>query len=160
MIYIPSRVKRHKCKFDITTGPNLVSLIDIFTTLVFFLLIHVSGEEEAIPPPGIVDLPLSISTQRPIPAPTVYITTNEILVENKKIAEVREVLKVSDASIAALEKELLNQTKNVKGGTEFNKRVIIMGDKSIPFALLKKVIYTCSKAGYPEIALAVIEKGL
>lgn len=158
MIYIPSRVKRHKSKFAITTGLNLVSLIDIFTTLVFFLLMHVSGEEETIQAPGIVNLPFSISTLKPVPAPTVYITTKEILVENKKIINVRDVLNNNDASIADLEKALSYQAGSIKEGDENKRKIIIMGDKSIPFTLLKKVMNSCSKAGYPVITLAVLEK--
>lgn len=158
MIYVPSRVKRHKQKFTMDTGLNLVSLMDIFTTLVFFLLIHVTGEGESVQAPGTVNLPLSISTQRPAPAPTIVITPDEILVENKKVADVRDVINNKKASITEVEQELSYHARGVKEGTDLKGRVIIMGDKTIPFTLLKKVMYSCSKAGYPVITLAVIEK--
>lgn len=159
MICVPSRVKRHKSKFSMDTGLNLVSLMDIFTTLVFFLLIHVSGESETIPLPEIVSLPASTATARPEPVTTVYVTTKEILVENKKVAEVRDVLGGKDTSIIeGLERELSSQTGKVKVEAKSKGKVIIMGDQSIPFTLLRRVMSSCSKAGYPVITLAVIQK--
>lgn len=158
MIYVPSRTKRHKYKFKMDTGLNLVSLMDIFTTLVFFLLIHVSGEGESLPIPDIVKLPISTSTNRPAPAPVVYVTADKILVGDKKIADVGSVLESAEASIKDLEKELSSQTTGMKGDTKPERKIIIMGDKTIPFALLKKVMVSCSNAGYPVITLAVIQR--
>ena len=161
MIYVPSRVKRHKNKFAMDTGLNLVSLMDIFTILLLFLLFHVSGEEETITVPDIVSLPASISTVKPEPTTTVYITGELILVGDKKVANTQDVLKSSEPGIDSLEKELLSQmSKNVQDGEQSVRqdKIIIMGDKMIPFTLLKKVMYTCSMAGYPTLSLAVIQK--
>jgi len=158
MIYVPSRTKRHKYKFRMDTGLNLVSLMDIFTTLVFFLLIHVSGEGESLPIPDIVKLPISTSTDRPAPAPVVYVTTDKILVGDRKIADVGIVLDSTEASIEELEKELSSQTAGIKGDARPERKIMIMGDKTIPFTLLKKVMVSCSNAGYPVITLAVIQR--
>ena len=161
MIYVPSRVKRHKNKFAMDTGLNLVSLMDIFTILLLFLLFHVSGEEETITVPDIVSLPASISTVKPEPTTTVYITGDLILVGDKKVANTQDVLKSSEPGIDSLEKELLSQmSQNVQDGEQSVRqdKIIIMGDKMIPFTLLKKVMYTCSMAGYPTLSLAVIQK--
>ena len=108
MIYVPSRVKRHKNKFAMDTGLNLVSLMDIFTILLLFLLFHVSGEEETITVPDIVSLPASISTVKPEPTTTVYITGDLILVGDKKIANTQDVLKSCEPGTESLEKELLS----------------------------------------------------
>ena len=161
MIYVPSRVKRHKNKFAMDTGLNLISLMDIFTILLLFLLFHVSGEEETITVPDIVSLPASISTVKPEPTTTVYITGELILVGDKKVANTQDVLKSSEPGIDSLEKELLSQmSQNVQDGEQSVRqdKIIIMGDKMIPFTLLKKVMYTCSMAGYPTLSLAVIQK--
>ncbi|HBQ83176.1 MAG TPA: RNA polymerase subunit sigma-70 [Bacteroidales bacterium] len=161
MIYVPSRVKRHKNKFAMDTGLNLVSLMDIFTILLLFLLFHVSGEEETITVPDIVSLPASISTVKPEPTTTIYITGELILVGDKKVANTQDVLKSSEPGIDSLEKELLSQmSQNVQDGEQSVRqdKIIIMGDKMIPFTLLKKVMYTCSMAGYPTLSLAVIQK--
>ncbi len=161
MIYVPSRVKRHKNKFSMDTGLNLVSLMDIFTILLLFLLFHVSGEEETITVPDIVRLPVSIASVKPAPATTVYITGDSILLGDKKIANTQDVIKSDEPGIDSLEKELIIQMSQdeleaEKDGTR--RKIIIMGDKMIPFTLLKKVMYTCSWAGYQTLSLAVIQK--
>ena len=161
MIYVPSRVKRHKYKFAMDTGLNLVSLMDIFTIILLFLLFNVSGEEEAITVPDIVRLPVSIATVKPVPATTVYITGDTILLGDKKIANTQDVIKSDDPGIESLEKELIiqmSQNELEAGQDGTRRKIIIMGDKMIPFTLLKKVMYTCSWAGYQTFSLAVIQK--
>ena len=44
------------------------------------------------------------------------------------------------------------------GATPEAREVTIMGDKAIPFRLLKKVMATCTDAAYERIALAVVQK--
>jgi len=98
---------------------------------------------------------------KPEPTTTVYITGELILVGDKKVANTQDVLKSSEPGIDSLEKELLSQmSQNVQDGEQSVRqdKIIIMGDKMIPFTLLKKVMYTCSMAGYPTLSLAVIQK--
>jgi len=140
------------------TGLNLVSLMDIFTILLLFLLVHVSGESEEIPLPEIVSLPASTSSVRPEPATTIYVTTEEILVGNKKVADVQEVLGGKEMSIQSLERELSHHVENTSPDDKSRKKIMIMGDKSIPFTLLKRVMNSSAKAGYQLITLAVIQK--
>ncbi len=161
MIYVPSRVRRHKNKFAMNTGLNLVSLMDIFTIILLFLLFHVSGEEEAITVPDIVRLPVSVASVKPEPATTVYITGDSILLGDKKIANTQDVIKSDEPGIEGLEKELIiqmsqDEMETKKDGTR--RKIIIMGDKMIPFTLLKKVMHTCTWAGYQTMSLAVIQK--
>ena len=161
MIYVPSRTKRHKNKFAINTGLNLVSLMDIFTIILLFLLFNVSGEEEAITVPDIVRLPVSIASVKPAPVTTVYITGDSILVGDKKVADTQDVMKSDEPSIVSLENELIMQMSQDEQDAEKDgnrRKIIIMGDKMIPFTLLKKVMYTCSWAGYQTLSLAVIQK--
>ncbi len=162
MIRVPSRVKRHKNKVSGGTGLNLISLMDILTTLVFFLLIHVTNDIEKVQAPGNVRLPASFSTVKPSPAVTIYITTNAILLEDKKIASLRDVLNSGESSISSLEEELrakIEEDKNTsQKDKKTEKKIMIMGDKDIPFTLLKKVMNTCSRAGYSAITLAVLQK--
>lgn len=162
MIRVPSRVKRHKNKVSSGTGLNLISMMDILTTLVFFLLIHVTNDVEVVQVPGNVRLPASFSTVKPSPTTTIYITTNEIILDDNKIANLRDVLNSGESSIEGLEKKLLLKISEDKkashDGKKIERKITIMGDKDIPFTLLKKVMNTCSRAGYPAISLAVLQK--
>ncbi|OGW57740.1 MAG: hypothetical protein A3D21_06640 [Nitrospirae bacterium RIFCSPHIGHO2_02_FULL_42_12] len=169
MIYVPSKVKRHTHKFPIQASLNIVSLMDIFTILLLFLLVNVSpsGEEEAIPVPGIVQLPASSASIKPEPTITVFITTSDIILGDKKIAKIQDVLNSGDSSIKVLETGLTSQAISIADtnkadtkdkDTKSAKKIIIMGDKTIPFTLLKKVMNSCSRAGYSNITLAVLQK--
>lgn len=169
MIYVPSRVKRHVKKFPLQVSLNLVSLMDIFTILLLFLLINVSpsGEEEAMPVPDIVRLPASSATVKPEPVTTVFITTSDILLNDKKISNIEDVIASEDSSIKSLENALtsldhpeneLQKRDSKEKDAKSAKKIIIMGDKTTPFTLLKKVMNTCSRAGYPNIILAVLQK--
>jgi biopolymer transport protein TolR len=39
-----------------------------------------------------------------------------------------------------------------------NREVTIMGDKEIPYRLLKRVMATCTEASYGKLSLAVLQK--
>ena len=169
MIYVPSKVKRHTHKFPIQASLNIVSLMDIFTILLLFLLVNVSpsGEEEAIPVPGIVQLPASSASIKPEPTITVFITISDIILGDKKIVKIQDVLNSGDSSIKVLETGLTSQAISIADtnkadtkdkDTKSAKKIIIMGDKTIPFTLLKKVMNSCSRAGYSNITLAVLQK--
>jgi biopolymer transport protein ExbD len=38
------------------------------------------------------------------------------------------------------------------------REVTIMGDKSLPYELVKKLMATCTEADYGKVSLAVVEK--
>ena len=70
-------------------------------------------------------------------------------------------MKSDEPSIVSLENELIMQMSQDEQDAEKDgnrRKIIIMGDKMIPFTLLKKVMYTCSWAGYQTLSLAVIQK--
>ena len=72
------------------TALNLVSLMDIFTILVFFLLVN-SGEGEVLPSTRNVDLPESIAEQKPRENVVVMVTEHDILVQGSRIAVLKDV---------------------------------------------------------------------
>ena len=65
--------------------------------------------------------------------------------------------------ITALKNELIRLTSQKRkvvtvDGKPDARKVTVMGDKKIPFALLKKIMLTCTKANYTNISLAVLRK--
>ena len=44
-------------------------------------------------------------------------------------------------------------------GKEFTHQVIIQGDRTIPFEILIKVMYTCSQSEFYKMRLLTIKKG-
>ena len=71
-------------------GLNLISLMDIFTILVFFLLVN-SQEVETLPNAKDIQLPESYAEQKARENVVVMITDEQILVQGKPIVTMAEV---------------------------------------------------------------------
>jgi biopolymer transport protein ExbD len=139
---------------------NLVSLIDIFTILIFFLLSN-SLDVETLPSNKAVRLPESTADKRPREAVVVIVTDNDILVQGHKVAQVADVINVEGDLIEPLKAELDAQASRQvirRENEAHTKAVTIMGDRQIPYRLLRKVMVTCARANFSEISFAVIRK--
>jgi biopolymer transport protein TolR len=155
------RMQRHYGRMHRPGGLNLVSLMDIFTILVFFLLVN-SSEGEILPSTRNNELPESIAEQKPRRNVVVTVTERDILVQGTVVARVADVENTSDNIIEGLQKALESQDQRrlLRSGAEMSPapEVTIMGNKRIPFQLLRKVMATCTEAGYGSISLAVMQK--
>ena len=140
---------------------NLVSLMDIFTILVFFLLVN-SSEVETLPNTKDLQLPESITEKKPRETVVILIGKSDIIVQGTPVAKIADVLGLKGNDIPALRKALLAQNDRVLRRTAANaierREVTIMGDKDIPYRLLKKVMATCTGSDYGKISLAVLQK--
>lgn len=151
------RLARNKSLVDL----NLVSLIDIFTILIFFLLANAS-EVEVLPSAKAVRLPESTSEKSPKETVVVVVSDQDILVQGRRVISVSEALNASSDLIEPLRAELdyhagrqlIRKEKEPK-----NKAITIMGDKEIPYRLLRKIMVTCARANYSDLSFAVIQKG-
>ena len=150
--------KRHKRKQG-GASLQMVSLIDIFTVLVFFLLIN-SADVQVTLDTSTLQLPASVAENKPKEAVVVMINAKDILVQGRKVASVSEVAASKGNIIEALKTELDYQAARASTITKKGEGndVTIMGDKAIPYALLKKIMLTCSSANYSNISLAVSKR--
>jgi biopolymer transport protein ExbD len=139
---------------------NLVSLIDIFTILIFFLLSN-SADVEILPSNKAVKLPESTAEKKPRETVVVVVTENDILVQGRKVAQVADVMSLEGDLIEPLKSELdLQSGRQVvrQESQAQTKAVTIMGDKHIPYKLLRKVMVTCARANFSEVSFAVLRK--
>jgi biopolymer transport protein TolR len=140
---------------------NLVSLMDIFTILVFFLLVN-QAEVQQLDVPDSIKLPESMASQRPSETVVVMVTPQEVLVQGARVASVAEVDAQSDLVIAPLRDALKRQSDRIlraQAAADIGAREItVLGDKSVPYRVLKKVLATCTAADYGKLSLAVVEK--
>lgn len=157
-----ARMSRHHKRRKQGAGLNLVSMMDIFTILVFFLLVN-SSEVEVLPNTDSVQLPESIAETKPRESVVVLVTDTEILVQGRVITRIDDVLQSESLVIPELKAELVAQAARslLSGATDVaDREVTIMGDKEIPYHLLKRVMATCTDANYGALALAVLQKDL
>jgi len=140
---------------------NLVSLMDIFTILVFFLLVN-SSDVEVLPNAKDIQLPQSIAEEKAKESVVILIGDDDILVQGTPVAKVADIMAQQANLIPALRDALLSQNDRAlqREAQEdiAGREVTIMGDKDIPYRLLKKVMATCTESDYGRISLAVLQK--
>lgn len=152
------RMERHHKRGRTGATLNVVSLMDIFTILVFFLLVQ-SSDVEVLPSAKAVRLPESIAEKSPKQTVIVTVNDQDILVQGKKVASVPEIVNVDGDTIEALRTELEYQARRAPLAAGKTQRdITILGDKEIPYRLLKKIMITCVRASYENISLAVLKK--
>ena len=149
-----ARNARHGNALDM----NLVSLIDVFTILIFFLLSN-SGVETL--PAASVHLPESTAKKEPKETLVVVVNASEITVDGRKVADVAPLATATDDLIPGLKAELdLVSARPVALAENAAKAhsLTIMGDKDIPYHLLRKVMYTAAVADFTDVSFAVNRK--
>ncbi len=138
---------------------NLVALIDIFTILIFFLMS--STGIEVLSSARAVKLPESTAEKLPRETVVITVSATDIVVDGRKVASVSEALAGEDDLIAPLKAELDLQAgrQTIRKENEAQaKAITIMGDKGIPYRLLRKVMYTAARANFSDVAFAVTQK--
>ena len=153
--------QRHKRSKKASVALNLVSLMDIFTILVFFLLVN-SSDVEVLPNTKDIQLPESIAEEKAKETVVIVIGDVDIIVQGTPVAKVADVLARTGNDIPQLRQALLSQNDRVlrKEAQDdiAGREVTIMADKDIPYRLLKKVMATCTESEYGRISLAVLQR--
>jgi biopolymer transport protein ExbD len=140
---------------------SLVSLMDIFTILVFFLLVN-SAEIQTLEPPKSLSLPDSIAQEKPRETVIVLVTGETVFVQDQPVVSVADVDRADGVIIAPLRRALAAQSDRLllrASETDPSAREItILGDRSVPYRVLKKIMATCTEANFGKLSLAVMQK--
>ena len=152
------RMQRHH-KRNRAGGLNLVSLMDIFTILVFFLLVS-STEVQDIPSTKSIKLPESVSVEKPREVLSIVISGEDILIQGETVVSVTDAIISESDVIDEIKTALENVTSRsvLTDETATDREVMIMGDRDLPYKLLKKIMASCTEAKYNNISLAVVKK--
>jgi biopolymer transport protein TolR len=158
----PYRIKKHRERGHHGSHMALVPFIDMLTMLVVFLLMH-SSEVEILPNTKQITVPQSIAELKPRETVVIMVTTEDLLVNGRVVAKVKDVNDASaDLVIESLRAALQEQTDSSLRSTSeqdlADREVTIMGDKGTPFSVLKRVMATATAADYGKVSLAVIQK--
>jgi biopolymer transport protein ExbD len=140
---------------------SLVSLMDIFTILVFFLLVN-QAEVQALDVPKNIELPESMAMAKPAETVVVMVTPKQVLVQGRPVATVADVDAQPGLVVEALRDALKRQTDRfLRASAQADvaaREITILGDKSVPYRVLKKVMATCTDADYGKLSLAVLQR--
>ena len=157
------RMTRHHKRNKSGATLNMVSLMDIFTILLLFLLVNASTESEILKTPAQIKLPESTSERSPKENIVILVGNEDITIDDKVIANTRSVLAsrepIIPAVLVALEQQMIRARARKIDEALFRKRgITIMGDKHIPYELVKKIMLSCASMDFTNVSLAVVQK--
>jgi len=139
----------------------LTSLMDVFTILVFFLMVNQSSVE-TLQQPKQIKLPESVVEQKPRETVVILVGKDEVLVQGVPVARIADIQTLGNVEIEPIGVRLSELSASVIGvstrAVAESQEVTVLADKTIPFGVLKKILATCTARGYTRVSLAVIQK--
>jgi biopolymer transport protein ExbD len=138
-----------------TFRPQLTSLVDVMAIILIFLIKTFSTEGNIITPSSDLELPVSTSDKKPTPRWSIEISRNAILSDGAFITSTEGVAKRDSLLMPELYKWLLTM-RRLRADT--TSKALIQYDKEVPYAIVKKVMYTCSKAKFTDFSVLVIQE--
>jgi biopolymer transport protein TolR len=154
------RIKRHRQRRHGANHFALIPFIDMMTILVVFLLAH-TADVDIMPNTKNISIPQSISERKPGATVVVMVTKDSVYVDGQLVGALSDVIANQGPFFAPLKNALVAQNaRSINSAqTDITKReVTIMGDKSTPYSVLKKIMMTCSEAEYGKVSFAVVER--
>jgi biopolymer transport protein ExbD len=155
------RMKRMSRNRQLVTRISLTSLMDVFTILVFFLLVN-SATTEVLETPKQITLPASFVEDKPRETVVIFISPEQVTVQGEAVIATDEILHMREKNVAPIGARLAEVSQAVIGlrtkRVAESQEVTILADKSVPFRVVKKVMSTCTSEGYRRISLAVLQK--
>jgi len=152
------RMSRNRTKIS---KMNLTSLMDVFTILVFFLLVN-SATTEVLETPKQIKLPDSVVESKPRETVVIFVSPEAVMVQGEAVALVEDILAMEGENIEPIGERLTALSENIIGvktkTIAESQEITILADKSVPFTVVKKVMNTCTGRGYGRISLAVMQK--
>lgn len=161
------RKARHHKRLGKTSKLNLVALMDIFTILVFFLMVNQS-EVRVLQNTKDLNMPVSVAEQLPYENIVISVFKDSVLVQERLIwqqSSLRSATddnlseQVNDSLASALKSELIyqaNKRPELSEQETINGRAVtIIGDASIKYDLLKQIMAICAEANFRNMSLAV-----
>jgi len=149
------RLQRHQRRGKAQGKLNLVSLMDIFTILVFFLMVNSASDVQVLNQDNSVKLPVSNADKVPKNALALAVTAEDILVGGRAILKVDQLNAFEGDIEPQLKAELDYQASKSSASSPLGLPIIILADRELPYELLKKIMTTCVDSGYASISLAV-----
>lgn len=140
---------------------NITSMTDMFTILLVFLLQTYSTSDVQIEPDAQVRLPTSNSESNPTPGVKLTLSKDELKIDRTVISK----LSGMDFTSADLEahdnefiKPLFAELQKINAGKDEKDpkkitQILLQADRDLPYNLVRKVFYTASMAGFPQLKM-------
>ncbi len=149
-----------------TFGLNITSMTDMFTILLVFLLQTYSTSDVELIPENGMRLPASSSNTNPVESIKLVVSKELVKIDKTKIADMKDsnfeakdidpndsnfILPLFNELDKLAKDEKLKDNPAVKEG-----RILLQADAALPYSVLRKVMYTASMAGFPQLKLVTL----
>lgn len=149
------RRKRHKAP-NVMEGLNLTAMMDMMTIILVFLIKQFASAPENIQVSEVMMPPKSSTNVTLQPAVMVFISQDEIVVDNKALVKLKGGKIVSDDPANALapvlerlnQKRLIAEELHKRGGPEFDGTLMVVADENTTYDLLSGVLLQAGRAKY------------
>lgn len=147
-------------------GLNITSMTDMFTILLVFLLqTYSTSDVELIPEAGL-RLPQSTTSTNPVESIKLTVSKELVKLDKTKIADMKDanfeakdidpndsnfIMPIFNELDKIAKDEKLKDNPAVKEG-----RILLQADAALPYSVLRKVMYTASMAGFPQMKLVTV----
>ena len=132
-------------------------MIDMLTILVVYLLVH-AADMDILPNSKNITIPQSLADQKPRAGDRRDGDARHAVRERRGRRDGggagHDEAQVSEPLRAALDA----QAQGLLPGSEANREVTVMAEKSLPYAVLRKIVASSSAAEYTKVSLAVVER--
>ena len=151
-------------KKNSTFALNITSMTDMFTILLVFLLQTYSTSDVQIIPENNLRLPASASQSNPVEAIKLSLSTEALKIDQTKLADLKnsdflpQDLESTDSNFIKPLFDQLDKLAKNSADKDYVKegRILLQADKELPYATLRKVMYTASMAGFPQLKLVTL----
>jgi biopolymer transport protein ExbD len=136
----------------------------MLTILVVFLLQTFSASGELLAVQKNIVLPEAQNFTDLEQAPIIAVSKDAVTLDGRPVADATELNaeNTADWKITKLHDELVTLKNNYKllhpGPDDFKGMVIVQADRNVDFKVIKKVMYSCSMAGYQNVNFAIQQK--
>jgi biopolymer transport protein ExbD len=138
-----------------TFRPQLTSLVDVMAIILIFLIKTFSTEGNIVTPSSDLELPVSTSVKKPTPRWSIEISRSAVMSEGAFITSTAGFAQGDSLLMPQLFK-WLRTMRRLRDDT--TAKALIQCDKEVPYAIVKKVMYTCSKAKFTDFSVLVIQE--
>ena len=138
-----------------TFRPQLTSLVDVMAIILIFLIKTFSTEGNIVTPSSDLELPVSTSVKQPKPQWSIEIARDMVMSEGTVIASTKTFAKQDSLLVPELYKWL---EKKRAQRADSSTKLLLQCDREVPYAIVKKVMYTCSKASFTDFSILVIRE--
>lgn len=143
-----------------TPSLSMTSMIDVLVVLTVFLLLTFTSSPECGCQRDLSRLPGGANTDEVLDAPLVHVSANEILLDGARVAEGEELRALSSRAgrIDALFNPLRAKHETAKmlaPNRPPPTHVVLAIDGDVPSGLVKSIVLTASRSGYPQIDFMV-----